>query len=121
MTGLRPIDHEDEAEAPSDPEENLSFADRWVLPYVYDQALWPILVVVIAHAIVFIAPLMLYSVRDRHLLAIGVLAWLLFLSVQVVRDELKRIGHFGTLGWLLVATWGFSVVTAYYGGRWDII
>ncbi len=126
MRGSRPLDEEIHAgsslaEEAKAAEEHVSFADRWVLPYVEDSALWPVLIVVIAHVVVFIAPLLLYSVRDGHLLSVGVLAWLIFMSAQVVRDEVKRIGRFGTLGWLLVVTWLLSGIAAFYGARWDII
>lgn len=125
MSRLRPVEEPDEATA--QPEEEgegtgqRPFVERWILPYVEDPALWPVLLVVIAHVVVFLAPLELYAVRDFHVLSIGVLLWLAFMSVQAVRDEVRHIGRFGTIGWLLAVTWALSFVAAYFGGRWDII
>jgi len=102
-------------------ETKVSVLERWVLPYIEDSALWPVLIVVIAHVVAFIAPLCLYAIRERSLVAMVAVAWLAFLTVQGMRYEKGLRGRFGSFSWLLLVTWAASGVAAYFGNRWDVI
>ena len=52
---------------------------RWVLPYIEDSALWPVLIVLVAHAMAFIARINISHCRPRgevfdvHILILGLL------------------------------------------------
>jgi hypothetical protein len=52
----------------SDEDEPMPFVDRWLLPYVEDSALWPVLIVLLAHVAAFVTPVTLFAIRDRSIL-----------------------------------------------------
>lgn len=95
--------------------------DLWIMPYLRDSALWPVTLVVIAHAVAFFAVVLLAVARDRSPAAIGGLGVLGYLSLLAVRFEVKREGSPRGITGLIVVTWLLSAVTAYYGGRWGYI
>jgi hypothetical protein len=68
-----------------DPEANLPFAERWIAPFFREPMLWPVGIVLIAHAVAFLAPVLLFSVRDRKLGALAALALLLVMSGSAAR------------------------------------
>jgi hypothetical protein len=94
-----------------------SWDEQWLLPYVEDSTLWPVLVVVIAHAVAFVAPILLFAVRDGRATAMVATLGLGFLSVQTIRYELRRRQKVGALTWVLVITWVSSVAVAVAADR----
>ena len=91
--------------------------DRWVMPYVRDSTLWPVLIVVMAHAAAFVAPVLLYSIRDRHLAAIAGLLGAVYLTIGVIRYDLRRSRRPAALSVIVALVWAASIVAAYYGDR----
>ena len=63
------------------------WVERWILPFVHESTLWPILLVLIGHAAAFLTAALLIGVRDRGLGAIAAVLGLLFLSGRVVYYE----------------------------------
>jgi len=92
--------------------DEMSWDERWLLPYVEDSTLWPVLVVVIVHVVAFVAPILLFAVRDGRAIGMVGTLGLAFLSVQTVRYELRRRHKAGALTWVLVVTWILSIVAA---------
>jgi hypothetical protein len=69
--------------------------------------------VIIAHAVAFLAPLLLLGLRDRRISALGALAGILVLSGSAVRAELARRHKPGVVCGVLGAIWIFAIATAY--------
>jgi hypothetical protein len=90
--------------------------DRWVMPYVSDSTLWPVLIVVLAHIAAFIAPVVLFAVRDRHYPAMVAVLGTLYLTYGILRYDLRRFRRPATLSLLALITWITSLLAAYYGG-----
>lgn len=94
-----------------DPFTGRSWVDRYILVFVRESTLWPVAMVVIGHAVAFLGPLMLWSVRDGQSLATGTLVFLVLSSLAAMGWELRRSG-LGALNGLLVSTWALSVAGA---------
>lgn len=95
--------------------------DLWVMPYLRDSSLWPVLVVLIAHVVAFIAPLMLYAVRDARggpMIGMGIVA---FFTIRGFRWEMRTRNQFGAISWLIVVSWVASAVAAFFAGRYDFL
>jgi hypothetical protein len=75
------------------------------MPFVRDPTLWPVLIVVIGHAVAFLAPILLLALRDGRGSAATALALLVVMSGGVVRSELHRVGRPGALSVVLLVTW----------------
>lgn len=91
--------------------------DRWIMPYFDDSTLWPVTIVVVAHVVAFVAPVLIFATRDGRLGAMLATAVLFVLSYSAARYEVQIHGRSGAILWTLVATWILSVLAAYYGAR----
>ena len=48
------------------PDEPRDWVDRFILPFVRESTLWPVLIVLVAHVVAFVAPALLFAVvADR--------------------------------------------------------
>ena len=91
--------------------------ELWVLPYVREPALWPVLVALLGHVVVGIAPLVLYVVREGGLRSELFLATLVLGSLGLVGFELWRFRRPGGVTAALVGTWITSLGLAWIFDR----
>jgi hypothetical protein len=103
-----------------DPFEGPSWVDRFVLVFVREPTLWPVLLVVIGHVVAFLGPLLLWSVRDGGRTASAVLALLLSLSLAAGVWELRSRG-LGALTGLLLASWAASAGAAVAAHHYEFL
>ncbi|HEX5068555.1 MAG TPA: hypothetical protein VFY49_20715 [Myxococcota bacterium] len=104
----------------AEPDPSLPFAERWVAPFVREPLLWPVALVIIAHAVAFLAPVLLLGLRDRRISALGALAGILVLSGSAVRAELARRHKPGVVCGILGVIWIFAIATAFVADRTGI-
>lgn len=95
--------------------------DRYVYPAVRESTLFPLLLVVIGHVVAFIAPALLFAVRDRSFASMIALFGITVLSVQCVRFEVARSGRPDVLSWILLATWLVSGATAWACDHYQLL
>lgn len=70
--------------------------DSWIRPYVVESTLWPLLIVVLASLAAFVAPVVLFALRDRHIPAMAALTALLVASGRAIGvDVAKRRTRLG--------------------------
>ena len=91
----------------------MDWIERWVLYWVRESTLWPVLVVMVGHVVALGAPLMIWSVRDGSWASAATLAGLAALSAAGVRTEIRARQRPGALTGLVLASW---LLTA--GGAW---
>ena len=68
---MKPVDLDPGVESDETGVDRRNAVDRWVMPYITDSTLWPVLLVIMAHVVAFVAPVLLFAVRDRHYVAIA--------------------------------------------------
>jgi hypothetical protein len=107
------------AEPPSEPAPR-DWVDRFILPFVREPTLWPVLIVLIAHAVAFIGPALLFAVRDGGRGWTVVLAGLALLSLGVVRFEWRRDHRLASLTAVTAITWAGSAAFAWVSHRTHI-
>ena len=107
-------------EAPRDAFEGPSRIDRWILVFVREPTLWPVLLVVIGHAVALMAPLLLWALRDGQRGPALTLLLLGAVSAAGVVWELRRRGP-GALTGLLASTWALSGAGALLANRYDLL
>lgn len=99
-----------------------SRVERALLPFLREPTLWPILAVLVAHVVAFVAPLMVIVWRDPQpgwpsiglvLLAAG--------SLAACRVELRDQRRPGPVAGLIVATWLLCGAGAWAGARVGIL
>lgn len=95
--------------------------ETWLLPYVDDFALWPVLVAVLGHVVVILVPLQLAMLRGPSLIAAALLALLLAGSGEVARMEVRARGRPGIITGVIVGTWAISVPCTYYANLWGVL
>lgn len=100
-----------------EPEEGVDRVERYVMPFVREPTLWPVLIVLLAHAAAFVAPAMIFAVRDEGRGSAVVLLVLALLSAAVVRFEVRRRGRPASLTAVLGVTWALSVALAVVADR----
>jgi len=88
-----------------------------VMRYFEDSALWPVLIVILAHIIAVVAFILLLSVRDKNFGAIGASAGLVYLTFIIMRWEWREMHALRTLTITVVLVWILSAVVAYYGNK----
>ena len=91
--------------------------DRWIMPFFHEPTLWPVLLVVIGHAMAGLAPLMLAAVRDGSAWAEGLVFAFAALSLGVAVYEVRRRGRPGALSACMAVTWVLSVALAWVANR----
>jgi len=107
-------------ETPPDHFEAASRVDRWLLVFVRESTLWPVLLVLIGHAVALVAPLLLWAIRDGERGPAWALALLGLPSALGVAWELRHRGP-GALTGLLLSTWGLSIAAAIAADRYDLL
>jgi len=97
---------------------------RWiengVMPYVREPMLWPVLLVVIAHVVAGIAPLLIFAVRDGSRASTATLIVLGAATLLGIGMELRGRRRPGTLSVILLATWLASVGGAFLSLRYNL-
>jgi len=107
------------APEPREPEGD-SWVDRWLLPFVRDSALWPILIVLLVHGTILLAPALILTFRDRSIGAALALLLISFLSFEGVRNEVKGRGRPGALTVLIAIVWVGGGFTAWGADRYGL-
>lgn len=92
--------------------------ERFVLVFVHEPMLWPVLLVAIGHAVALVTALLLLALRERRVSAIGGLLAVAFLSVSALRLELRRRGRPGALSAIGLSTWLLSGAAALAADRY---
>ena len=81
------------------------WVDRWILPALRDTALLPIVLVVAGHLVAFVAPMLIFALRDRKIGAQMAVLGLMVLTYGCVRFEIRRHGRPGLLSGWIGGTW----------------
>lgn len=97
----------------------LAFTERFVLPYVRDPGLWPVLLVIIGHLVLALALLLLLAARDGHTAAWVLLGFCAAGSVAIARFEWRRLG-LGALSGIILASWLLGAVLALVADHHDL-
>ncbi len=95
--------------------------ERAILPYLHEPTLWPVLLVVLAHAIVLVAQLLVFVWRDGGVgsfMGLGVLA---VLSLAAIRLEVRDRRRPGAITALATVIWVLSGLAAWAGVRIGIL
>ena len=95
--------------------------ESFMMHYLEESMLWPIVIVVIGHAVALASFTLLLAVRERRLSAMAATGLLLYASFLGVRWEYRRHGNLKAITWLLVITWLLSGLTAYLGHSYKIL
>lgn len=86
--------------------------ERFLRPFIEDSTLWPVSLVVLVHAVVFTAVLVLFAVRDRRLWALVGMAALLAMTGEWVYRDLRR-RRIGVATGALAACWVLAALVAW--------
>jgi hypothetical protein len=97
-----------------------SWFETFLLPYIKESTLWPVVFVVVAHAAAFLMPAILFSFRDRKLSAIAGIVILIALSLRACGSDFRR-KRFGVITGLLLATWALAFVAAFFADHWQLL
>jgi len=95
--------------------------ERFIMHYFEDSALWPVVIVVMGHAVALASFALLFAVRERRFSAMIATAALLYGSFLALRWEYRKHGHLGTITVLLSITWLVSALTAYFGDLYKFL
>jgi hypothetical protein len=97
------------------------WVEQWVLPYVDDIALWPVLFALLGHVLVVIVPLMLQVYRHGSSWAVLILLLLSGATMALVRMEHVAKGRFGMLSLVMLITWSSSLPFAWFAERTGVL
>jgi hypothetical protein len=110
------------ADEPSDEREPHGefWVDRWILPALRELTLLPLVLVVVGHLVAFVAPMLIFALRDQGLGALLAVLGLLVLSFECVRFEFRRHGRPALLSAWIGVTWLTSIATAWACNRYGL-
>jgi len=92
-----------------------------VMRYFEDSALWPILIVILAHIIAIVGFVLLLAVRDRSFGAMGAMLALFYATFAIVRWEWRERHALRTLTITTAVVWVLSAVVAHYGHKFHFL
>jgi hypothetical protein len=90
--------------------------ERWLAPFFTDSGLWPVTAVVIAHAVLGIALLLLDAIRSPGAFSLAALAALALVSLEALRRAALR-GRLGPLSATIAASWLLAALAAWAADR----
>jgi hypothetical protein len=99
----------------------VSRLERAILPFLREPTLWPVLLVIVGHAIVVLAPLLIFAWRDGSSGALTSLVLLAGLSIAAGGSELRARRRLGAIGGLAAVTWSLSAIAAWLAARAEIL
>lgn len=99
----------------------LSRFERRADEVLRESTLWPLWIVLMGHAVAFLAPVVVFALRDRGIPALAALAILLVGTGARVRGDLAVRGGVGLLTRILLVTWVFAVAAAWGGARLGVL
>jgi hypothetical protein len=102
----------------ADPEN--SWFETFLLQYFKESTLWPVAFVVLVHAAAFLAPIILFALRDRGLPAMAAMAALVGVSLRFCGSDWRR-RRFGPISGLLLGVWGLAATGAYFANQWQLL
>lgn len=94
--------------------------ERWVMPYVAESGLWPVLAALLGHVVLVIAPVLLGLWRGNPAMALP-LTVMIMISVWIIRTEWAGYGRPARASVVVGLTWCAAVVLAYVGDRTDLL
>jgi len=97
------------------------WVNTWVMPYILEEALWPVLVAFLGHVIVAIAPMLLYVVRDRSVAAGALLFVMLALTAYPPLVEVRALRRPGAVTVVFVLIWCGSALIAWIAGSYGLL
>jgi hypothetical protein len=97
--------------------QGANFVERWLMPFLRDSALWPILIVVLVHATILLAPALILAFRERSVGAMLALAAFFFLSFEGIRNEVRTRRRPGALTALTAIVWVGGGIVAWAADR----
>lgn len=104
--------------------ENQDWPDwfkTWILPYLSESLLWPILFVLWAHVVLALAVVVAVAYGGNPFLGLALGALLLSASGRAVWFEWTVIGRPGWIFLFVVLTWLAGAVTGYWGMQYNLI
>jgi hypothetical protein len=99
----------------------VSRVERALLPFLREPTLWPVFAVLVAHAVVIIAPMLVLVWRERLGWSIVGLALFATPSLLGIVVEIRDRGRPQLLSALIVTVWGLCVLGAWAGMRAEIL
>jgi hypothetical protein len=121
---VEPHEFDDERRGPKEAgeaEAEQSFAVRFLLPYIEDFSLWPILAVAVLDAAVFVAAAVLFAARDQSPVAIFSTGICFYTSWLVQRWDRRRHGRWSAISGLAGVVWVLGLIAACCGAVTGII
>jgi len=97
------------------------WVDRWILPALRELTLLPIVLVVVGHVVAFVAPMLIFALRDQSLGAQIAVLGMLALTFECARFEFRRHGRPALLSAWIGATWLTSIAAAWACNRYSIL
>ena len=89
------------------------WTDRWILPALRELTLLPLVLVVAGHVVAFVAPMLIFAVRDRNIGAQMAVLGLMVLTFGCVRFEIRRHGRPALLSAWIGGTWLAALAAAW--------
>jgi hypothetical protein len=89
------------------------WVDRWILPALRELTLLPLVLVVVGHVVAFVAPTLIFALRDRSIGAQMAALGLIALTFGCVRFEVRRHGRPSLLSAWIGGTWLAALAAAW--------
>lgn len=92
----------------------------WVMPYLQESALWPVLIALLGHVVIVIAPLLLGLARGNPAMALP-LTVLVMLSFWLCKTEIQASRRPGVVSAVVALTWIASAIVGWGGGATGLL
>ena len=107
--------------SPEQPREWPPWVKNWVIPYVSEELLWPVLFAVWAHFVMAIAVVLVFAWRDNPYLGAALAFLLLSGSGRMVWFELQVKRRPGWVLASVICTWAAAGLVGYFGAMYNIL
>ncbi len=95
--------------------------EKWVLPFLGETALWPVLVAVIGHIVALQTLILLTAWRQPLPLGAFGAGLLLVISGRLAWTELSFYERPGPMTWFILLCWALSIVGAAVSGHYGLL
>ena len=94
---------------------------NWVIPYVTEELMWPVLFALWAHFVMAMAVVLVFGWRENVYLGAALVFLMLSGCVRMIWFEIQVKKRPGWVLLSIVLTWIMAIVVGYYGAQYNII
>ncbi|MEZ4316934.1 MAG: hypothetical protein R3F61_05510 [Myxococcota bacterium] len=96
------------------------WVQQWVMPFLQESGLWPVLVAILGHVVILIAPMLAALSRGNRAMSLPITV-VVMVSFWLCRTEYEATGRLRGVTLVVVLVWLASIALGAVAGHYGIL